>query len=183
VEDLKTLFWFSKFLWARERISAKFVEIWARGLRKLLQSLSRRRKRENMDIKDTGCARAWTGLIWLRIGTNGGLFRTRQRKTYFHKMWGTSWVPEKLCSCFMELVRKTVGYTSKLGLSKDARYTKRNAVLGIREGCYFPRGEAKTPVVDAKYSRGFSQHPQASSCIDCKTPSPFQVSLPLSAPH
>jgi hypothetical protein len=26
VEDLETLFWFSKFLWARERISAKFVE-------------------------------------------------------------------------------------------------------------------------------------------------------------
>jgi len=36
----------------------------------------------SMDLKETGCARAWTGLIWLRIGTSGGLFRTRLKKHF-----------------------------------------------------------------------------------------------------
>jgi hypothetical protein len=26
-----------------------------------------------MDLQDVGLGRAWTGLIWLRIGTGGGL--------------------------------------------------------------------------------------------------------------
>jgi hypothetical protein len=34
----------------------------------------------------------WTGLIWLRIGTSGGLFWTRQWTFGFHEMVGGSWV-------------------------------------------------------------------------------------------
>jgi hypothetical protein len=35
---------------------------------------------------------AQTGLIWLRIGTGGGLLCTRWWTIRFHKMRGISWV-------------------------------------------------------------------------------------------
>ena len=36
----------------------------------------RRRREDNikMDLQEVGCGGAWTGLIWLRIGTGVGLF-------------------------------------------------------------------------------------------------------------
>jgi hypothetical protein len=34
----------------------------------------------------------WTGSIWLKIGTSGGLLWTRQWTFGFHKMLGSSWV-------------------------------------------------------------------------------------------
>jgi hypothetical protein len=39
---------------------------------------------------------AWTGLIWLRIGTGGGVLWMRQRSSGFHKMRGISWLAEGL---------------------------------------------------------------------------------------
>jgi hypothetical protein len=37
---------------------------------------------------------AWTGLIWLRIGTDGGLFGVRWWTFGFHKMRENSWLAE-----------------------------------------------------------------------------------------
>jgi hypothetical protein len=52
---------------------------------------------------------AWTGLIWLRIGTGGGRLWMRSWTFGFHKMQGISWLAEDLSAsqeglCFMELV-------------------------------------------------------------------------------
>jgi hypothetical protein len=38
----------------------------------------------------------WIRLIWLRIGTSGGLFWTRRWTSGFHKMLGISWGAAKL---------------------------------------------------------------------------------------
>jgi hypothetical protein len=49
-------------------------------------------RREN-DIKmylQEGILGAWTGLIWLRIGTCGGLLYIRLRTFGFYRMWGIS---------------------------------------------------------------------------------------------
>jgi len=54
----------------------------------------------------------WSGSIWLKIGTGGGHFITRQWTSGFHEMWGISWLAEnRLVSqerlCTMELVSKS----------------------------------------------------------------------------
>jgi hypothetical protein len=51
----------------------------------------------------------WTGSIWLRTGTGGGLLCMRQRTFGFHRMQGISWVAQELLAsqeglCPMELV-------------------------------------------------------------------------------
>jgi hypothetical protein len=54
----------------------------------------RRRWEDNikMDIREVGWGGAQTGLIWLRIGTGGGLLCIRWWTFGFHKMRGISWV-------------------------------------------------------------------------------------------
>jgi hypothetical protein len=44
-----------------------------------------------MDLREVGWG-AWTGLIWLRIGTGGGLLWIRWWTFGSHKMRGVSWV-------------------------------------------------------------------------------------------
>jgi hypothetical protein len=46
-----------------------------------------------MDLREVGW-RAWTGSIWLRIGTGGGLLWMRLLTFGFHKMRGISWVAQ-----------------------------------------------------------------------------------------
>jgi hypothetical protein len=69
----------------------------------------RRRWADNikMDLWEGGGA--WTGSIWLRIGTGGGLLCIRWWTFRFHKMRGISWVAEDILAsqeglCSMELV-------------------------------------------------------------------------------
>jgi hypothetical protein len=62
-----------------------------------------------MDIRGVGWEGAWSGTIWLRIGTGDGLFWMRWWAFEFHKMRGISWVAEDLLAfeeglCSMELV-------------------------------------------------------------------------------
>jgi hypothetical protein len=52
----------------------------------------------------------WTGSIWLRIGTSGGLLWTRWWTFGFLKMLGSSWVAAQLA-------------TSQEGLSSVSKYT------------------------------------------------------------
>jgi hypothetical protein len=40
----------------------------------------------------------WTGSIWLRIGTSGGLLWTRWWTFGFHRMLGSSWVAAQLAA-------------------------------------------------------------------------------------
>jgi hypothetical protein len=54
---------------------------------------------------------AWTGLIWLKIGTGGGHLWMRLWTFGFHKMWGISWVAEELVAsqeglCSLELISR-----------------------------------------------------------------------------
>jgi hypothetical protein len=61
-----------------------------------------------MDLRVVGWG-AWTGSIWLRIGTGGGLLWIRWWTFGFHKVWGISWLAENLLAsqewlCFLELV-------------------------------------------------------------------------------
>ena len=56
---------------------------------------------------------AWTGLIWLKIGTGGGLLWKWQWTLGFHKMRGISWLAEDLLDseeelCFMVPVSQSV---------------------------------------------------------------------------
>jgi hypothetical protein len=44
-----------------------------------------------MDLREVGWG-AWTGSIWLTIGTGGGLLWMRWWTFGFHKMRGISWV-------------------------------------------------------------------------------------------
>jgi hypothetical protein len=44
-----------------------------------------------MDLK-MWVGRTWTGLMWLRIKTSGGLLWTRIWIFGFHKMWGIAWL-------------------------------------------------------------------------------------------
>jgi hypothetical protein len=46
-----------------------------------------------MDLQKVGCE-AWTGLIWLRIGTGGGHLWMQLWTFRFHKMRGISWLAE-----------------------------------------------------------------------------------------
>jgi hypothetical protein len=50
-----------------------------------------------MDLREIGCL-VWTGLIWFRIGTSGGLLYTRQWTFGFHKMLGSSWAATQLAA-------------------------------------------------------------------------------------
>ena len=59
------------------------------GMRPLGRPRRRWKHKIKMDLGEVGCW-AWTGSIWLRIGTGGGLLRRRQRNSGFHKMWGIS---------------------------------------------------------------------------------------------
>jgi hypothetical protein len=45
----------------------------------------------------------WIGLIWLMIGTSGGLLGTRQWTSGFHKMLASSWVAAQLTASQEEL--------------------------------------------------------------------------------
>jgi len=47
-----------------------------------------------MDFQAVGSG-AWTGLMWLTVGTSGGLVWMRQWTFGFHKMGGISWLTEK----------------------------------------------------------------------------------------
>jgi hypothetical protein len=58
----------------------------------------------------------WTGFIWLRIGTIGGLLWTRWWTFGFHKMLGSSWVAAKLAA-------------SQEGLSSVSKYPIQNSLL------------------------------------------------------
>jgi hypothetical protein len=56
---------------------------------------------------------AWTGSIWLRIGTGGGLLSIWLWTFGFHKMRGISWVAQDVLAsqeghCSMELVSECV---------------------------------------------------------------------------
>jgi hypothetical protein len=68
----------------------------------------RRRWEDNikMHLREVGWE-AWTGLIWLRIGTGGELLWTRLWTFGFHKMRGISWVAQEVLAsheglCSME---------------------------------------------------------------------------------
>jgi hypothetical protein len=55
----------------------------------------------------------WSGFIWLRIGTSGGLLWTPQRTFGFHKRRGISWLHEQLLAsqgrlCSIRSTRKHV---------------------------------------------------------------------------
>jgi cytochrome c oxidase assembly factor CtaG len=56
------------------------------------RTLWRRRRKDNieMDLKEVGWA--WTGLIWLRIGTGGGACESGNEPFCFHKMRGIFWL-------------------------------------------------------------------------------------------
>jgi hypothetical protein len=47
-----------------------------------------------IDLREIG----WDGMIWLRIGTSGGLLWTRQWTFEFHKMLRSSWVAAQLAA-------------------------------------------------------------------------------------
>jgi hypothetical protein len=52
---------------------------------------------------------AWTGLIWLRLGTSGGFLWTRYWTLVYHKMRAISWLAEELLAfhggpCSVELL-------------------------------------------------------------------------------
>jgi hypothetical protein len=49
--------------------------------------------------------RAWTGLIWLRIGTGGGILRPLKWIIGFHKTWGISSLTEELGICSWAVLR------------------------------------------------------------------------------
>jgi hypothetical protein len=52
-----------------------------------------------IDLREIGWdSIVWTGLIWLRIGTSGGLLRTRLLTFGFHKMLGSSGVAAQLAT-------------------------------------------------------------------------------------
>jgi hypothetical protein len=44
-----------------------------KGKRKLGKPRRRREDNIEMDLQEVGWGESWTGLIWLRIGTGGGL--------------------------------------------------------------------------------------------------------------
>jgi hypothetical protein len=61
----------------------------------------------------------WIGLIWLRIGTSGGLLWTRKWNFGFHKIW-KSWVTERQADSqeglsSIELVIYLCGFRSRIG--------------------------------------------------------------------
>jgi hypothetical protein len=60
----------------------------------------------------------WIGLIWLRIGTSGGLLWTRCWNFGFHKMLGSSWVAAQLLA-----PQEGLGSVSKL-VSKWVKLTE-----------------------------------------------------------
>jgi hypothetical protein len=65
-----------------------------------------------MDLREVGWW-AWTGSIWLRIGTGGGLLWMRLWTFGSHKMRGISWVAQDVLAsqeglCSMEWVSKYV---------------------------------------------------------------------------
>jgi hypothetical protein len=74
----------------------------------------RRRWEDNikMDLREVGW-RAWTGSIWLRIRTGGGLLWMRLWTFRVHKMRRISWVADDVSAsqeglCSMELVSKSL---------------------------------------------------------------------------
>jgi hypothetical protein len=52
-----------------------------------------------MDLREIG----WTRLIWLRIGTSGGLLWSKWWTFWFHKMLGNSRVAEGLSSVELDI--------------------------------------------------------------------------------
>jgi hypothetical protein len=67
----------------------------------------------------------WTGFIWLRIGTSGGILWTRWWKFGLHKRRGISWLAKWLLVsleglCSMELVSYLVIWTRN---AKNVFYT------------------------------------------------------------
>jgi hypothetical protein len=55
----------------------------------------------------------WSGLIWFRIGTSGGLLWTQYWTFGFHKMLGSSWVAAQLAAP-QEGLSSVCKYVSKL---------------------------------------------------------------------
>jgi hypothetical protein len=71
-----------------------------------------------MDLREVRWG-AWTGSIWLRIGTVGELLWMRLWTFEFHKMRGNSWVaqdvlPSQEALCSMEQVSKQAPIVIKL---------------------------------------------------------------------
>jgi hypothetical protein len=67
------------------------------GRRPLERPKRRWEDNNKMDLREVGWG-AWTGSIWLRIGTGGGLLWIRWWTFGFHKMRGVSWVAQDVFS-------------------------------------------------------------------------------------
>ena len=66
-----------------------------------------------MDLQEVGCG-AWTGSIWVRIGTGGGHLWMRQWTFGFHKMRGISWLAENLLASRRALLYGVSKYVWKI---------------------------------------------------------------------
>jgi hypothetical protein len=77
------------------RISRTHIVFWWESQKPLGRPWYRWEDNIKMDVRDRGCW-VWTGLLWLRIGTDGGLLRTWWWAIGFHKMMGNSWMAEWL---------------------------------------------------------------------------------------
>ena len=66
-----------------------------KGKKALGRPWCRYQDNNGMDLQQMGSG-VWNGLIWLRIGTSGGLLWMRQWTFGFHKMRGISWLAKKL---------------------------------------------------------------------------------------
>jgi hypothetical protein len=64
---------------------------WPEGRRPLGRPRHRWEDNLKTDLQEVRWG-AWTGLIWLRIETGGGLLWMRQWTFLFHKMRGISWL-------------------------------------------------------------------------------------------
>jgi hypothetical protein len=51
---------------------------------------------------------AWTGLMWLRIGTRCGLLLTRKRTFGYHKILWKSWLAEKMWSFSISILAEVL---------------------------------------------------------------------------
>jgi hypothetical protein len=70
---------------------------WPEGRRPL--GTPRRRWKDNINwILGKWGLGMWIGLIWLRVGTSGGVLWTRWWTFGFHKMRGISWLAERTLS-------------------------------------------------------------------------------------
>ena len=71
-----------------------------------------------LKIVNSYVMRAWTGLVWLRIGKGGCVLWMRWWTFVLHKMWRISWLAEYLLASqgglyCMELVRRLFRYVGR----------------------------------------------------------------------